>query len=373
MSEKAKYIDVKNKLKAWIVEGKIKPGEKIHSENEMVKMFGFSRHTIRQAVGELVHEGWLYREQGSGTFCTNRAGQSTMRRPRKNIGVITTYISDYIFPSIIRGIESYLSSQGYSLIMASTDNDIEREKHCLLNMLDKDIDGLIVEPTKSSNYNPNINYYLNLEQNGIPYLMINQYYSELNPPHIIIDDELGGFLATDHLIEYGHEKIVGIFKSDDLQGVSRLKGFINAFRNSGLAFFSDMVITYTTENREQKILEELKSVLNSPNRPTGIVCYNDEIALKVLNVFRELQLSVPEDISIVGYDDSHLAEASEVKLTTITHPKMKLGIDSAKWIISKIEGKNSENLEHSTIYKPELIIRNSTKDMQKKKRGEIIE
>lgn len=361
MSEHTKYSMVKNQIKSWIYEGKVKPGEKIHSENELMKIFDVSRHTVRQAIGDLVHEGLLYREQGSGTYCSQRLRPSEKGRERhKMIGVITTYLSDYIFPYIIRGIESTLSSEGYTLIVASTNNDIEKEKQCLVNMLDKDIDGLIVEPTKTGSFNPNLNYYLTLEQHHIPYLMINQFYQELNPPHFILDDEYGGFIATDHLIKLGHERVFGLFKQDDMQGVNRMKGFIRAFRENGLSFYPEMVVTYETENKEEKTITEVRKRLSSQEPPTAIFCYNDQIALLVLDVIREFGLKIPEDISIVGYDDSHLSQASEVKLTSVTHPKMQMGIEAAKWMIAKVEGRNMDQLEHSKVYKPELIVRQST-------------
>jgi GntR family transcriptional regulator, arabinose operon transcriptional repressor len=368
-----KYNMVKENITEWITSGKVKPGDKIYSENELVKMFGVSRHTIRQAVGDLVHEGWLYREQGAGTFCSNRLGKpleqtqtQTQGQPSntngKNIGVITTYISDYIFPSIIKGIESYLTAEGYSLTFACTDNDVEKEKQCLQTMLSRNIDGLIVEPTRSSNYNPNINYYLELEQNNIPYLMINQFYSQLMPPHIIMNDEHGGFIATEHLIKLGHEKIIGLFKTDDLQGVNRMQGFIRAFRENDLPFFPQMVITYTTEDQDSK-LEGLEHLFNHQEMPTAVVCYNDQLALKVLNILRSKELRIPEDVSIVGYDDSFMAEASDVKLTSVSHPKTGMGIEAAKWIVSAVERKG-DNI-HSTVYEPELVIRNSTAAVEK--------
>jgi GntR family transcriptional regulator, arabinose operon transcriptional repressor len=369
VAQKTKYNMVKEKITEWITSGIVKPGEKIYSENELVKMFGVSRHTVRQAVGDLVHEGWLYREQGAGTFCslkkeTAEPQVQISNGQGKNIGVITTYISDYIFPSIIKGIESYLTTQGYSLTFACTDNDVEKEKQCLQTMLSRNINGLIVEPTKSSNYNPNISYYLELEQNNTPYLMINQYYSQLMPPHIIMNDEHGGFIATEHLIKLGHEKIIGIFKTDDLQGVNRMQGFIRAFREHGITFFPDMVITYTTEDQHSKIVEQLKHFYTNEKMPTAIVCYNDQSALSVIEMLRGLELSVPEDVSIVGYDDSFLAEATEVKLTSVSHPKMEMGIEAAKWIVSAVEGNSSSNPQ-SIIYEPELIIRNSTAEVKK--------
>jgi GntR family transcriptional regulator, arabinose operon transcriptional repressor len=356
---------VKEQIIEWITSGKVNPGEKIYSENELVKMFGVSRHTVRQAVGDLVHEGWLYREQGAGTFCSFNRGEikeNTEPAPSvltgKNIGVITTYMSDYIFPSIIRGIESYLTAKGYSLVLACTNNDVELEKQCLQMMLSKNIDGLIVEPTKSSSHNPNIHYYFELEQNNIPYLMINQYYNELMPAHLVVNDEDGGFLATEHLIKLGHEKVVGLFKTDDAQGVHRMQGFIRAFREHGLTFFPEMVISYSTEEKDNKPIEKLKELYLSGNFPTAIVCYNDQLALQVLNLLRELGKNVPEDVSIVGYDDSFLAEATDIKLTTIVHPKMKMGEDAAKWIVSAVE-KNGEPSQ-SIVYQPELVVRNST-------------
>ncbi|WP_026566710.1 GntR family transcriptional regulator [Bacillus sp. UNC41MFS5] len=367
MTSKTKYTMVKEKITEWITSGQVKPGEKIYSENELVKMFGVSRHTIRQAVGDLVHEGLLYREQGAGTFCSYKKEQTNVQTPSsfhtsntngKNIGVITTYISDYIFPSIIKGIESHLTEQGYTLTLACTDNDVEKEKQCLQTMLSRNIDGLIVEPTKSSQYNPNIPYYLELEQNNIPYLMINQYYSQLMPPHMIMYDEQGGFIATEHLIKLGHEKIIGLFKTDDLQGVNRMQGFIRAFREHSLPFFPEMVISFTTEDQNNNLLERLENFFRTNSVPSAIVCYNDQLALNVLNLVRRLGQRVPEDISIVGFDDSSLAVATEVKLTSIAHPKMEMGIEAAKWIVSAVE--NKDDRPPSIVYEPKLVVRNST-------------
>ncbi|MEK3888252.1 GntR family transcriptional regulator [Bacillus sp. FSL K6-3431] len=378
MVKPTKYMIVIDKIKEWIANGDVKPGEKIHSENELAKMFNVSRHTIRQAVGQLVHEGLLYREQGAGTFCsTPPAPQKEVRQnphqvaqmPGKNIGVITTYISDYIFPSIIRGMESYLTSKGYSLIISSTDNDLDKEKQCLEAMLSRNIDGLIIEPTKSSGYNPNIHYYLELEQKNIPYLMINQYYSQLNPAYIMLDDEKGGFIATTHLINLGHEKIIGVFKTDDMQGVYRMKGFIRAFRENKVPFLNDTIISYTTEDLDTALEDKLKELLANPaDIPTGIVCYNDASALAVITILRDNGYSVPNDISVVGYDDSTLAEASEIKLTSVIHPKVQMGMDAAKWIIDAVE-QNDPTQQKSIIYEPELVIRNSTRSLLAEKKA----
>lgn len=361
-----KYTMVKQAIKSQILAGAYAAHHKISSENELMKEFGVSRHTIRAAIGELVNEGWLYREQGAGTFCADRTKQeSRTHHSNKTIAIITTYISDYIFPSIIRGAESYLSEQGYQVSLYSTNNDIANEKRILENILSQQIDGVIIEPTKSAFSNPNINYFFNLERTNIPYIMINAFYDELEPLCLIMDDEKGGFIQTEHLIKNGHRNIIGFFKTDDNQGVKRMKGYIKAHRKHQLAINPNNIISYYSEEKRNKPVQALEELLTTQtDMPTGIVCYNDELALVLLDVLRKKNLKVPDDISIVGYDDSFLAEASEVKLTTVKHPKNEIGEAAAKMIVALVE-KNRANKDisefESVVYEPELVKRKSTK------------
>lgn len=366
-----KYNLVKRWIKSKILDGTFLPNQKIYSESELMKQFNVSRHTVRLAIGELVNEGWLYREQGAGTFCAERlpAGQNeAVEGDQKKIAIITTYISDYIFPSIIRGAEAYLSNEGYQVSLFSTNNDYENEKRILETILAQRFDGIIVEPTKSAAANPNINYYLNLESLEIPYIMINAYYNELEPVSVLLDDEKGGFLQTEHLIQLGHKNIAGFFKTDDLQGTKRMKGYLKAHREYGVKINPQNIVTYTTAEKFTKPSEVFKTLLDTlPEKPTAIVCYNDELVMKLLDVVREKNMSVPDDISIVGYDDSFLAEISEVKLTTIKHPKSELGKAAAKLIVEMIQKgkskKEKNNKVESLIFEPELIVRSSTKGL----------
>ena len=145
VEKQAKYYKLKEYLKQEILMGRIKPGEQIPSENALAEKFSISRHTVRKAISILVNSGYLHSEHGRGTYCTDR---SIKRNNSRNIGVITTYISEYIFPKVIQGIDSVLSKNGYSIILKSTNNDIANEYLCLEDMLEKNIEGLIIEPTK---------------------------------------------------------------------------------------------------------------------------------------------------------------------------------------------------------------------------------
>src|SRR5690625_1152637 len=199
--------------------------------------------------------------------------------------------------------------------------------------------------------------------------MINAYYDELEPTSIVLDDEKGGYLQTEHLIKMGHKNIVGFFKTDDNQGAKRMKGYLKAHRDNNLTIISNNIITYKTDEKNNKPLVEFEKVLSAKNGewPTGVVCYNDELAVKLLDITRDRKLEVPKDISIVGFDDSFLANVSEVKLTTVKHPQSELGEAAAELILDMIkEAKNDRIDTHkpkSVVFEPELVERNSTRQL----------
>ncbi|AOQ23633.1 Arabinose metabolism transcriptional repressor [Moorella thermoacetica] len=350
-----KYYQLKEYLKEMIRRGDIAPGEQLPSENALVQQFSLSRHTVRQAIGELENEGWVYREQGRGTFCAYRGKASG-----RTIAVLTTYISDYIFPAIIRGIEEILSAAGYTLVLANTSNDKNKEAQCLENLINQDIAGLIVEPTKSARENINLAYFAELEKKHIPYLMLHAVYPELDAAYIIMDDQKGGYLATKYLLQLGHREVAGIFKADDLQGVKRQAGFMAALAEYGVTIKQGFLGNYETEQLYSFPYQFTRNLLQKTNRPSAIVCYNDQIALQVLEAIRHEGLKVPEDISLVGYDDSSLAVASEVKLTTIKHPKAEMGRQAARLLIDMLEGRMEKP---RLVYEPELVVRSSCRSL----------
>lgn len=176
-----------------------------------MQKFSISRHTVRQALGELYKEGVAYKEQGRGTFCSYVKEKPGSR----NIAVLTIYISGYIFPHIIRGIEEVSSEEGYSIVLANTNNDKSKEAKYLENLMNQNIAGVIIEPTVSARDNINLSYFRELDNMNMKYLMIHALYPDLDPAYVIIDDVMGEYIACEYLLKLGHRKIAGIFKCDD--------------------------------------------------------------------------------------------------------------------------------------------------------------
>lgn len=359
-----KYRQLKEYIKEYIVRENLNAHDPVLTENELVSKFHISRHTVRKALDELENEGWIYRKQGLGTFCADRSSVKTV--DDKNIGVITTYINDYIFPRIIKGIDQVLTKEGYTILLYNTNNKIEKEIDILENILTKNIKGIIIEPTKSALPHINLNYFEELKKRGIPYIFINSYYDELKPSYIIQDDEGGGFTVTEHLIKLGHQNIVGIFKSDDNQGLNRYKGYIKALRQYGVKIKEDNIIWYTTEEMKTKPSQMITKIFEK-EKPTAIVCYNDQIAMWVIEALRNLGLNIPDDVSIAGFDDSDYAVLSDIKLTSIIHPKEEMGRQAAKALFKLIDmGSKAFEKPINICIKPELKVRSSTKNINLK-------
>ncbi|MNC54783.1 Arabinose metabolism transcriptional repressor [compost metagenome] len=140
---------------------------------------------------------------------------------------------------------------------------------------------------------------------------------------------------------------------DDLQGKYRMKGYIKALGEAKLRFHPEQVLSFYTETK-QDLSANLKNFLTD-NRGglTAIVCYNDEVGLEVVQVCRQLDISVPGELSIIGQDNSYIAKNANITLTTLTHPQEQMGRDAADWVIKKLQGK--KDLRDHTYYQPVLV------------------
>lgn len=274
--------------------------------------------------------------------------------------MITTYISDYIFPRLIQGMDRVLTEQGYSIILKNTGNSRQKEAQCLEDILNKDVDGLIIEPSKSQILCRNTPLYEQLDRMGIPYVFIQGSYPQMkNKPTILLDDAKGAYLLTKYLIDTGHRQIAGVFKADDSQGAERHKGYVKALQEAGMPYQPELVVWFHTEDRKVKPAVMVQMMLEAELPIDAVVCYNDQIAVEVIRMLERIGKKVPEDLSVTGYDDSMIARTGPVELTTVSHPQEKLGEMAAELLLELLHGIPSEESKVRRLIEPELVIRKS--------------
>lgn len=360
LDKKPKYQEIVNWIKSKIASGELNYGDKLLSENQLSMMFSVSRQTVRHGISKLEQEGIVESIQGSGTFICNKKNTDAKKPKTKtnNIAVVTTYVDRYIFPNVIREMEKVISSAGYFTQIAFTYNTIEKESAILHRFLDNNIvDGIIIEPTKSGLPNPNIELYKEIKKRKIPTIFINSYYPNLHLPYVTMDDKKAGLFAVNHLLEAGHRQIAGIFKADDRQGHFRYSGYIEGLLKAGLKINDNNIVWIDTEDTNHMADNENR-ILNRIKGCTACVCYNDEVAVSLVEICKRNGISIPDQLSIVSIDDSDMAAYCEVPLTSVAYPITELGTKAAQNMINLIQ---DENFDATYKFEPTITIRSSVR------------
>ena len=336
----AKYQQLAEILKSEISHILRQGGDKLPTEAELSQRYHMSRQTVRHALQILEDDGLILRRQGSGSYITEQVKDPSVRQ----IAVITSFLDDYIFPSVLHNAQSIFSQEGYSTLVYATENRVSNEREILTRLLKEPPSAILVEGSKTALPTPNADLYLKLRQIGIPVLFLHGIYSNLQGfPSMVDDNYSGGYQLCRYLIERGHSKIAGIFKSDDIQGPQRYHGVVNAIRDENLPIPDQSFYWYDTEDRSAMLEKNDLQVVDSfiRNRlpgSTAVVCYNDEIANLLIRRLLENGIQVPKDVAVVSFDNSYYCQISPVPITSLAHKSNRPGRAAAALLMEIIHG-----------------------------------
>ena len=358
MPEQPKYQILADRLRKEIAEGVFRDGQALMTEEELRLRFGVSRQTVRQAIALLEDDGLVDRRRGSGTYVRHgpRKRQGLLR-----VGVLTSYITDYISPSILGGIEAVMTASGAIMNLSATGNDPRMERSILERMMDGQVDGLIVEGCRSAEETPNRDCFLRLAERNIPVLFMNGFYRNLPSfPYVVMDDYAGGRMAARELVKRGYRSPGGVFKTDDLQGAERARGFLDELTEQGIPVPVEHLLYFGTEQR-YTLFDTDRGVafakrLGEPDGMDSVACYNDIFAVNLMMALGERGLISPEKIGIIGFDDAPVAAVSHPALTTLGHPKEVFGERAAEKLLRMLDGgrEKSEKLSWTMIERESL-------------------
>lgn len=349
MAEQPKYLQVAETLRREIANGVFRDGQTLMTEEDLRMRFNVSRQTVRQAISLLEADGLVDRRRGSGTYV--RHGPRHRSGPI-HVAVITTYITDYIFPNIVSGIESVLNENGCMMALSATYNDPKLERTILERLLQYQPDGLIVEGARTARDNPNMDLYRQFVERNIPMVFINGFYDELkNVPHVVMDDYGGGRLAARELMRRGYRSLACVFKSDDRQGPERERGFMDELSVYGLEIPPERILHFTTEDRMNLFYQEkgrdfVRDICRK-GAVDGLCCYNDAFAAGLVQVMSERGIRFPSDVGVISFDNSSYAEMCHPGLTTFGHPKEAFGATAAEKLLRMIGGEKERSVNLS--------------------------
>lgn len=353
MGRTSKYIEIADLLSQQIADA-VFPDGRLPTEAQLCCKFSVSRPTVRQALALLEQRGLISKVQGSGTYI-NQDALVRSNPVGNNVGLIITYLDDYIYPPIINGIERVLRDHGYSLLLSITKNAVDLEVNAIRNMLSQNVCGLIVNPTKSVLPSIADTWYKQIEAAQVPCLFINSRLPNFHFSYVEMDDYAVGQQMTEYLIQHGHTKITGIFKADDLQGHQRYFGFLKCMQSHHIPLCSKSMFWYTTEDMNDIFSGDFDEIFWRRIKDcTAIVCYNDKIAQQIKHVILRKGFHVPKDYSVISVDNSRLAELYD--LTSIDHPKEKMGMAAAEALLQLLEDPYKNVTK---IFDAELIERGS--------------
>lgn len=358
-------------LYKWITDqiynGTFKYMEKLPSESELCNQFQISRQTVRNAFQELETDGLISRSKGSGSFV---AKEVEVFQKEKIIGILFTNVGNYISSKILTGFETVFYPKGYSLLLEQSHNRLENESLFLKKMLNSKVSGLIIESVKSSLPSPYTDLYEQLRLHHIPFVFINNRLCNVDAPSVMWDDEKASYLMTKRLIQKGHTKIAGLFRFDETQGLNRYLGYIKALKDFNIPIQEDFISWYGLSGQKEESKRQFKNIDlfidDISIQCSALICYNDQIACHVVPYLASKNISVPEDLTVISFDNSNVTKLYDsTRVPSINHPKEKLGEMAANLLLQYIEAPTSIPSGHPQIIFPvskeqELTILNGT-------------
>ncbi|HEY9592966.1 MAG TPA: substrate-binding domain-containing protein [Spirochaetia bacterium] len=347
-------------VEAWIrnriTESVLIPGEKLPSESQLCTQFGVSRNVVRMAIRNLSREGIVQSIRGVGTFCRTRKPVSVLSA---NIGLVEYFIGSYIYPEVIRGCYNTLSRKGYALLLNQSEYNLEQERAVLLELRKKKVGGIIIAPIYGAGDRSNALLLEEIQNEGIAVVLCDDWFPGRNFSSVTLDYTRCGEMAAAHLWAKGHRRIGIFYQRDFLIKANRMKGVLDYLGRQGAPVRAAWMAGFNGQGpRSEAPVAAERFLRGSRELPSAVVCGNDEDALRLIEAAERRGMRIPEDLSVVGFDNSDIAQLEKISLTSVDHPSFMIGEKAATMLLDKLYHPETRFITR-TVITPTLVERSS--------------
>lgn len=317
-------------------------------------------HRIRQAIQEL-------------NYHPSRIAQSLVTKTTQILSVLISDISDPFFAPIVRGIEDVAIKAGYIVMVCNNDEDASKTKHYLEILSRHRVDGVIISPASGIE-----DLKIILEEMGVPIVFVNRRNAVMAADVVENDNKLGAYLAIRHLLDLGHTRIGIIMGSTTVTTYSdRLAGCYRALNDAGVKVDPSLVKTggFHPDSGYRQALE----LFETQEKPTAVFVGSGRLNRGAYQAFQEIGLRIPEQLSLIAFDDTEWAPLVSPPLTTVLQDTYRMGQVAAEILLERIEKRNNqfwpdnddqqvpeETPFQHIMLEPKLVVRSSTKSIKLK-------
>jgi LacI family transcriptional regulator len=279
--------------------------------------------------------------------------RSLATRRTGTLGLVIPDVANPFFAEVARGVEHVAYAEGYNVFLCNTDEDPRRELDILESLEEKRVDGIVLCSSRLENEHLRV-----VTESHEAVVLVNRrlQVDDLPTAAVLVDDIAGGRMATQHLLSGGHQAI-GFLSgpSGSRSGRGRVEGYRDALREAGIVFKAGWLRACAPVAEDGR--RAANALLGAHPEITGLLCYNDLVAVGALKACSARGCAVPDDLAVVGFDDIPLAELVTPALTTCRIPRHELGVRAVRLLLEQIEG--SKNGHKEIVLHPTLVVRGS--------------
>ncbi|MCX6437408.1 MAG: substrate-binding domain-containing protein [Actinobacteria bacterium] len=269
----------------------------------------------------------------------------------RTIGLVVPDVANPFFTEVARGVEDAASKRDYAVFLCNSDESLEKENKYLSVLIQQQVRGVLITPSDSKSHQ-----YENLRERGISVALLDTETKNASQCSVSVDDVRGGEIAIEHLASLGHREIAWVTGPETIPQVAdRTAGVMRAAK---IAKVEISTIRVALMNSAQGT-DAVKKILALKKMPSAIFCGNDLLAFGVMRGLLDAGIKIPEDVSLLGYDDIAFGNSAAVPLSSISQPAYQLGVTAAELLISECE-ENEVHAHQQIKFQPQLVMRAST-------------